>query len=147
MRAVAIVHFAQVRRAGQNVVARVERVLPEREPGALARPGSGHKLHETHRSCSGDGPHPARTFGADHRIDPVLGNAELLRCFADMRGNLDALRSSDKLLRLRKGLRRTHRQHGGQESLQKIQAEHGISPLPGGARRATISGHDLRCLH
>ena len=138
MRAVAIVHFAQVRRAGQNVVARVERVLPEGEPGALPRPGSGHELHETHRSCSGNRPHPARTFGADHRVDPVLGNAELLRCFADMRCNLDALGSSDKLLRLRKNLCRTRRHHGRQESRQKIQAEHGINPLPGGAHRATI---------
>lgn len=81
-----IVHLAQIGRAAEDVVPRLERVVAKTVAKAQFRPGAGHDLHQTQCSGGRDGGHPTRTFDLHHGADPVLGNAEPLRRFGNMVG-------------------------------------------------------------
>ena len=57
---------------------------------------------------------PARTFNADHGIDPVLGNAEALRGLAHMRCNIDRSRVRLRCARLPARVQRIGKCHCSQ---------------------------------
>ena len=111
---VAVIHFSQVRCAREDIVTRLERIASERVPAALARPGAGHELHQSHRACRRHCARPARTFNADHGIDPVLGNAEALRGLAHMRCNIDRSRVRLRCARLPARVQRIGKCHCSQ---------------------------------
>ncbi len=84
--AVAIEHLSQIGGAGEDVVARVERIVAERIADAQLGPGVGHDLHQSHRSGLRDRANILRTLGIENGAYPCLGNAEALRCLADLCG-------------------------------------------------------------
>jgi hypothetical protein len=49
--AIAVPHLAQIRRACEDVVARIVGIAPEAMAAAQASPGIGHDLHQSH--CTG----------------------------------------------------------------------------------------------
>ena len=67
--AIAIIHFPQVRCSCHDVVARIEGIAAERKPVALARPGSGHQLHQSpwHRRMTRRASGPRFRCGSPHR--------------------------------------------------------------------------------
>ena len=88
-RAVDVVHLPQIRGAGEDVVARIERVVAQVVPRTQLVIGRGHHLHQAHRAGIGRDQfavvvEPATGFHPHHGADPELGHVESRRRFVDV---------------------------------------------------------------
>jgi len=75
-RSVALIEISKIRRTGQNVVMRVERIVAEPQSPPVLPPGRRHELHESHgprRGCRRLAVHrlTPRALRADHGVDPI----------------------------------------------------------------------------
>ena len=75
-RSVALIEISKIRRAGQNIVMRVERIVAEPQSPPVLPPGRRHELHESHgarRGCRRLAVHrlTPRALRADHSVDPI----------------------------------------------------------------------------
>ena len=85
-RTVAIVHFAQISGACEDVVAGIVWVTAEAITDTQLRPGIRHDLHQAHRARRRYCAHIAGAFDAANGAYPVLGDAETLRSFGNETG-------------------------------------------------------------
>src|SRR5581483_2564916 len=142
---VAVVHLAQVSRAGEDVVARIERIAAETVPGAQLRPRVRHDLHQAHRAFARDGVDIAGTFRVHDGPYPCGGNAEASRGFRDVVGDRVAARRTRvrRVLRKRNAGERRRDQQAGKEKSGKTPGGRappgGLTPSP----RCRADGHRL----
>ena len=98
-RAVAIMQFPQIRRAGDDVVVRIVWVSAEAIAKTQTCPCRRHDLHQAHGAFGRQRPHVAEAFGSHHRAYPGRRNAEALRGFRHEAGNLIGRRGDARRLR------------------------------------------------
>jgi len=81
--AITIEHGAQIGRARDDVIARIERISAETMVLPQDSPCSGHDLHQPHGPGMADRTRIARAFGMHHGTDPVFRDRKASRSFGD----------------------------------------------------------------